>query len=365
MAIEVTKNQKISIEPTDVLTKDKSNNFIVNAWYDSIFFIFSPLWALFLGFGVAQADFLKEEVNAFGYFDSWQGLLLQTFIFAHLFIVFFRSHGNKQIFKRFPYRFTLIPLILYFAMVFNLFTLLFVAVFTTFWDVYHSSMQTFGLGRIYDSKRQNPVDMGRKLDAHFNLLMYAGPIIGGATLFAHIIDFKVFNYWDSAYNVFFTQLPEHIMVFKEPLTYAMICIAIPATIYYIYKYWQFSKQGYIVSWQKVALMVTTGAVSIVAWGFNSFGEAFFIMNFFHALQYFAIIWMAEKKNMANMFELDINTKVGRYGTLSIFLTIGLSAGLLLTVIPSYFDSLWALSLLVSVLHFWYDAFIWSIEKKMV
>lgn len=364
MATE-TNAQDSGILPTDNLTKNKSNMFIVNPWYDSFFFIFSPIVALVLGWGITTSPALYKDFYIFGHVDSIKGFFIQVFIFAHLFIVFFRSHGNKQIFKRFPYRFTLVPILLFVAMVANSFTLLFVSVVATFWDVYHSSMQTFGLGRIYDSKRKNPVDMGRKLDARFNLLMYAGPIVGGASLYPHIIDFEVFASWDSVYNVFFTNLPGQIMEFKETLTYLMIAIAIPSCIYYVYKYWQFSKQGYHVSWQKVALMLSTGVVSVFAWGFNSFGEAFFIMNFFHALQYFAIIWLAEKRNMADMFDLDINTKFGRYGTLLLFLVIGLSAGVLLTIIPNYYDALWALGLVVSVMHFWYDAFIWSIEKKMV
>ena len=33
----------------------------------------------------------------------------------------------------------------------------------------------------------------------------------------------------------------------------------------------------------------TGCVSIYAWGFRSFIDAFWVMNFFHALQYFAIV----------------------------------------------------------------------------
>ncbi len=57
--------------------------------------------------------------------------------------------------------------------------------------------------------------------------------------------------------------------------------------------------------------MSTGLVSIYTWGFNTWGEAFFIMNVFHAVQYFGIV------------------------------------------------------LVMSIMHFWYDGFIWSVQKKQV
>jgi Mn2+/Fe2+ NRAMP family transporter len=32
---------------------------------------------------------------------------------SHLFIVFFRSHGNQEIFRQFPMRFTVVPIALF------------------------------------------------------------------------------------------------------------------------------------------------------------------------------------------------------------------------------------------------------------
>ena len=49
--------------------------------------------------------------------------------------------------------------------------LVYVSIAATFWDVYHSAMQTFGLGRIYDARTGNNPNKGRRLDAAFNLLI--------------------------------------------------------------------------------------------------------------------------------------------------------------------------------------------------
>jgi hypothetical protein len=57
-----------------------------------------------------------------------------------------------------------------------------VSVLATFWDVYHSALQTFGFARIYDRKAGNDPMVGRRLDWHLNQLLYAGrraPSTGG------------------------------------------------------------------------------------------------------------------------------------------------------------------------------------------
>ena len=60
------------------------------------------------------------------------------------------------------------------------------AIVTTWWDVYHSSLQTFGFGRIYDSKQKNDAAVGRRLDYWMNLLVYLGPVLAGAHFVDHL-----------------------------------------------------------------------------------------------------------------------------------------------------------------------------------
>ena len=72
------------------------------------------------------------------------------------------------------------------------------SVLATFWDVYHSSLQTFGLGRLYDKIAGNDPRVGRRLDIALNLYIYAGPIAAGATLMDHVDDFAEFKAVSSA-----------------------------------------------------------------------------------------------------------------------------------------------------------------------
>ena len=132
-------------------------------------------------------------------------LFIGSFTSAHLFLVFFRSHVNREIFKTHPYRFTIVPAALFLSMTLSGWMQVAVAVLGTFWDVYHSSLQTFGLGRIYDRLAGNDVREGRGLDIALNLLLYAGPIVAGVSLMEHVNDFHSFQ---SVGSIFFARIPK-------------------------------------------------------------------------------------------------------------------------------------------------------------
>ncbi len=85
---------------------------------------------------------------------------------------------------------------------------------------------------------------------------------------------------------------------------AVLGLGIPFLVYYVAAYYHFARQGYRVSWQKVILLVITGSVSVYVWGFRSFFDAFWVMNFFHALQYFAIVFHTEKSNLVRLFRVE-------------------------------------------------------------
>ena len=53
------------------------------------------------------------KVTIFRHEGSPDSIFLGSFIMAHLFIVFFRSNGNQKIFQLYPYRFTVVPLVLF------------------------------------------------------------------------------------------------------------------------------------------------------------------------------------------------------------------------------------------------------------
>lgn len=344
----------------------KSNGYIVSALYDNFFFITSPLLALALGVLIALSSLPSMRVNVFNHEGSPDSIFLGTFIMAHLFIVFFRSNGNKKIYQMYPYRFTLVPLLLFTALCFSKWVAITASVLATWWDVYHSSLQTFGLGRIYDARAGNDKVVGRRLDYMLNLLIYAGPILAGASLMAHTRDFEEY---EAVKAMLFAHLGDYIDAKQAFLRFVILGIGVPFIAFYLFSYWRYAKQGYKVSTQKVTLLASTAAVSIYSWGFNSFGQAFFIMNFFHALQYFGIVWWSEKKTMMGLFRLQ-DVRWGKWATLALFVGIGASYGLWAEIcdsgtLSSGLDLGWNVTIVVSLMHFWYDGFIWSVQKSQV
>ena len=344
----------------------KSNGYIVSAVYDNIFFITAPLSAFALGLLVAFSSLPSMRVTIFSHTESPETLFLGSFIMAHLFIVFFRSNGNKKIYELYPLRFTVVPLVLFLAMCVSKWVAVSAAVLATWWDVYHSSLQTFGLGRIYDARVGNDANVGRRLDYLLNLLIYAGPILAGAVLMAHTKDFQDY---EAVQAMLFAHMGDYIDSQQRYLQFVVLAIGIPFIAYYLFSYWRYHKQGYKISPQKVALLASTAAVSIYTWGFNSFGQAFFIMNFFHAFQYFGIVWWSEKKTMMGLFRLQ-NVTWGKWATLALFLAIGGGYGVWAEVadagtMASGLDLGWNVTIVVALMHFWYDGFIWSVRKSQV
>jgi len=342
----------------------KSNGYIVGAVYDNIFFITAPLSAFAIGLVLAFSKWPSTNVTIFSHTESIEAIFLGSFIMAHLFIVFFRSNGNRKIYELYPVRFTAVPLVLFLAMCVSNWVAISAAVLATWWDVYHSSLQTFGLGRIYDARVGNDANVGRRLDWLLNLLIYAGPIFAGAVLMAHTKDFQDY---EAVNAMLFAHMGDYIDAKQRYYQFVVLGLGIPFIGYYLYSYWRYSKQGYTVSTQKVVLLASTAAVSIYTWGFNSFGQAFFIMNFFHAFQYFGIVWWSEKKTMMGLFRLQ-NAAWGKWATLALFLSIACVYGVWAEiandgVLPSGLDLGWNVTIVVSLMHFWYDGFIWSVRKS--
>src|SRR5206468_1261731 len=94
----------------------KRTGFLVGPAYDTIFFITSPLLALALGVAISGTALTTRYIRIFSHEGTAATLFIGWFTMAHLFIVFFRSHGNREIFRTHPYRFTIAPLLLFAAL---------------------------------------------------------------------------------------------------------------------------------------------------------------------------------------------------------------------------------------------------------
>lgn len=335
--------------------------YIAGPVYDWAFFLLPPVLALGLGIVVSGTWLGSEKFSFAGKQVTILSLLLGTFINAHLVAVFFRSHGNPSLFRSYPLRFIAAPVLLYAAMMTSMWALIGVTVLAVFWDVYHSAMQTFGLARIYDRNHGNDPVAGRRLDFLLNQLLYVGPIIGGATMLAHFNKLKLF---EEAGTKFFNAIPAFMKTNQRYFTWALLAAGTLFLIYYVLAYWSLYKRGYKISFLKVYLLASTGLCSIYTWGFNSWGEAFFIMNMFHAVQYLGLVWWSEGRSLRGLMRLE-RAKIGGAVALALFLLSSFAYGCWAEVVDQDNDALWCITQVVAIMHFWYDGFIWSVRKQQI
>ncbi|HEY5921395.1 MAG TPA: hypothetical protein VIV11_06980, partial [Kofleriaceae bacterium] len=167
--------------------------YIVSRTYDWLFFLAPPMLALSLGILISGNPLLTSERWELGMEDdTLVGFFIGTVTHAHLVAVFYRSHGNAQIRQLYPIRFFIVPVVLYAAIVISPWIAVASTVVATFWDVWHSGAQTFGFARIYERNQGTPPDVGRRLDFWLQQLLYAGPMLAGATLMDHVDSFDNF-----------------------------------------------------------------------------------------------------------------------------------------------------------------------------
>ena len=332
--------------------------YIVSPVYDWVFFLAPPLVALWLGAMVGLGDVGREVFGWWGQDVTMNSVLLGVLIHAHLVIVFWRSHGNTDVREKFKARMFVVPLMLLAGMLWSVWVAVIASVLATFWDVYHSGAQTFGFARIYEVRAGNDPLAGRRRDYWLNQVLYAGPIVAGATMLAHFEDFGEF---EAVEAVFFTRIPATMESNQVYFTWTILAVGLAVIVDYVWAAIRDHRRGKSVPWQKVWLLSTTGLVSIYAWGFNPWGEAFLIMNVFHAVQYFGIVWAMERGNMQRTLRLE-NVAGGRVLTWLAFVISAMLYGLAVEAWGGTTWMFWHITIVVSLMHFWYDGFIWSVRK---
>ena len=340
---------------------ERRSPYIVGAAYDWAFFLLPPVLSLTIGIGIAGTNFSDRAFELAHHKYTAAELMIGTLIQAHLVAVLVRSHANGELRRRHPIRFLIVPLVLWSAIAFSARVAVAATVVATFWDVWHSGAQTFGFARIYDRNRGNSPEKGRTLDLWANQLLYAGPILAGVRLVDHVRHLDDFA--DVGVTLFSTA-PAFILGHQRYLAWGVIVFGTAFLVFYVGYYVRLAASGYRVSPLKVFLVTTTGACSIYSWGLDSWGEAFFIMNLFHAVQYLALVWHAERDTITRGLRLH-ERRGGRWRACAVFLGGVLAYGFVAELVDSKRQALWAITIVISLIHFWYDGFIWSVKRQQV
>jgi hypothetical protein len=336
--------------------------YIVGPVYDWILFLAPPVLSLAAGAAISGSDFSNAAFMLGGEETTAAEVTLGTVIHAHLVAVLFRSHGNPTIFRRWPLRFVLVPALLWLLVWASAWVAATATVVATFWDVWHSGAQTFGLARIYDRNAGSKPEVGRRLDFWAHQLLYAGPILAGATLIDHL---EALDEFSDLGATFFSAVPAQAAEHQRWLTALVLGGGALFLVYYAWSQLRLRADGYARSPLTVWLVTSTGACSIVSWGFNTWGEAFFTMNLFHAVQYLALVWCTEGERITQRLRFGVTHRARRTLVLMLFVSALLAYGVAAQVVSSSLRALWALTLVISLMHFWYDGFVWSVRKSDV
>ncbi|MFO0549173.1 MAG: hypothetical protein U0271_12350 [Polyangiaceae bacterium] len=331
--------------------------YVVSRAYDWAFFLLPPIGMLALAALAAYAGVEGSRLSLGGRRTTYWALATGVLTHAHLVAVFFRSHGNGSIRRRHPLRFLVVPPVLVAAIAISPAAAIVSSVVVVFWDVYHSALQTFGFARIYDQRAGNGPRVGRRLDLMLNLVLYAGPILGGATMLAHVGKLEDLS---DVGATFFTRVPVSMSNHHATIARVVALGLTLAVVVYVLGYVRLARQGYRVSPPKVFLVASTGFCSVVAWGLNPWGLAFAIMNIFHAVQYLALVWWSEGRRLATARRLP-----GRVAGLAVYLVLVLAYGFAADRADVDDRVLWAVAQTVALMHFWYDGFVWSVTRKDV
>ena len=337
------------------------SRFYVSPLYDLVFLIGAPLIALFLSFLFFRASSPLLATKPFGLDPSLTALLIvKVFTQSHIFLVFGRSHLNARIFKEFPIRFTLVPLFLILLSFLSDSMLILGVVVGGLWDIYHSSLQTFGLSRIYDHQVGNNPKSGRTLDIYLSHFLYMGAIICGVNLIPLLRNiFSYRNHPTYLNDAFFLSLEKY----GTQIQTAFWMFSIGFLAFYFWSYKNLITSGYKLSIQKLLNFGLTGCVCFYAWGTFPLPIALFVVNFFHAWQYFAILWHTDNANMKSLATRKNSPYVNAL-ILFLFLAIPFSYGSAV-IFNKGLRFLFCISTVFSLMHYWYDGFIWSVRKNYV
>ncbi len=327
---------------------------------DLLFIYGSPIIALGLIHVLLHVPFLNRDVTI-GEPTSVLLFAVGSITFAHLLPVFVRSHLNGAILRSFRVRLLVVPPVLVFVLTVWPAAFIVAGMVAGFWDVYHTAQQNFGLGRIYDSRAGVASDVNRRADRLISHVLYLGPILAGPSMLDHVGEL------DSLDQVGWTLLarvPDNSASWASTLRWIVIAVMVIAVTAYVIMSMSFAKHGVRSSPQKVALMAVSAVVQILAWGFSSPLVAFMVVNLYHAVQYFALVWHIEGRNVAGYLRLRRARTTLPVGLVAVFAVPAAFGALVNGTVPTS-ALVAAMFLSVSLLHFWMDGFIWSVRAKAV
>jgi Flp pilus assembly protein TadD len=344
-----SRPQTVPAVPTSA---PKPNIWILNSWRDLILYVATPLLLVPM-FALAQARWSAQDIYIFVAAFGAMGHHLPGMI---------RAYGDRALFGRFRWRFIIAPVFLVCTCVaFYWWDLKGIVLVVFFWGVWHGMMQTYGFCRIYDAKTGSFAALTRRLDFATCAIWFAAAVLLSSPRMTDTLEM----YYASGGPYI---LPGLLHAAQQ----IMLLTAIAVAILFLINFARMWAQGKRPNPVKLALVVT----SIGFWWYCNNGVAnilagIALFEVFHDVQYLSLVWIYNRNRVEKDRSISgfMRFIFRRSGSL-----VGLYIGLVFAYGSlSYFNSRLEIETIKRVLtgvvtastllHFYYDGFIWKVREK--
>lgn len=350
----------------------KAPGYIHSPVYDWLLFVLSPLACMALMLALRNTAWTAGRVTILGETYSRPAIVAILLITqGHVASVVVRSHLNKKIFEQHRARLVIVPIVLLAAM--NLSNAVFIglAVFQGFWNNFHFARQHFGIARLLPG-RAGPVSaFDRWADLILCLSIQFLPVM------VRTPDFFGMLSQDRPLTV--AGLTALIPVFHAIIafmraTHGLTLLTLLAVVLGYFGYHGVSALlgKPRMSGRKAVFMLSLTVLYVGGWLFIDPWLAIWGAILLHSVQYYGLLSVTERASVGSRFNLARPLATAAV-TAALVLGIGFGFGwvtlrgvnpaLLLNPSDRAGVLLYAFINAVNLLHFWFDGFIWTAQKK--
>lgn len=363
-------------------------NWVIDPLSDGLFIIVAPLISLV--WAVAVASWFGADVVL---------VIFAVFNIAHHLPTFIRIYGDRDLLRRFRWSLLLGP-VLPFSLAmcvvsyvalngYPMINVLYLMLILFLWDPWHFLRQHYGFMRIYDRNSKVRRSVSSRMD-----FMICG------TWFVYVMVATLDWLPDLLYDAHQSHGFPLLFLFDggvyDVVQLVGLCVALAGTVAYsAYLAWC-RANDYYVSSAKIALMIITFGVMYLTYVPNplisglvpnwNFAMGFAVLGMVHVTQYLAIVWkynlrLAHRDGAARPGIFQKFFSRGDWNAASLFVIGCLLYGCLLafpsTILASrnyvghsiemgakWFEGvIFALGFTSTLMHYYYDGFIWKIRHK--
>ena len=342
----------IPLPAKDISPPPASRRWIISPLIDQLLILSTPLLAIPIVYLLYQPMGVQAKTIAL--------IVAAFFALGHHLPGMMRAYGDRELFERFKTRFILAPVLLFLLN----FPLRqnhpdFIPLLIVFWATWHGLMQLYGFVRIYDSK----VGSTSQATAWWDWLVCLCGFMG-ALLFCPARLSDMMRHWYGLGGWLIS--PGAVVAAQTTAKVLLAVVSIGFVTNYVYQYFRGNKPNPI----KLLLLVS----GIGTWWF----AVVFIENIIlgvamfdvcHDVQYLAIVWVYNCRRVSTNPNLgSFMSFVFRRGMVMLYVGLIAAYGAL-GIIPTLVDNgsviLFMNSLIATstLLHYYYDGFIWKVREK--